>query len=72
MIKIRLIKNICKSENIDIKKLSPKAILTIIDRWKNKGFYPEKVIINKKDIFEKIVLPVLQNLPKKTFRLKCL
>ena len=69
---IRLIKNICKSENIDIKKLSPKAILAIIDRWKNKGFYPEKVIINKKDIFEKIVLPVYKIYQKKTFRLKCL
>ncbi len=62
---IRLIKNICKSENIDIKKLSPKAILAIIDRWKNKGFYPEKVIINKKDIFEKIVLPVYKIYQKK-------
>ena len=62
---IRLIKNICKSENIDIKKLSPKAILAIIDRWKNKGFYPDKVIINKKDIFEKIVLPVYKIYQKK-------
>jgi len=55
---IRLIKNICKSENIDIKKISPKAILTIIDRWKNKGYYPANVKINKKDIYEKIILPL--------------
>ena len=35
---IRLIKNICKAENIDIKQLAPRYILAIIDRWKNKGF----------------------------------
>ena len=29
---IRLIKNICKAENIDIKQLSPRFILAIIDR----------------------------------------
>ena len=45
---IRLIKNICKAENIDIKQLSPRFILAIIDRWKNKGFYPDEVVINKK------------------------
>ena len=55
---IRLIKNICKSENIDVKKISPKIIITIIDRWKNNGWYPEDVIINRKDIYEKIILPV--------------
>ena len=57
---VRLIKNICKSENIDIKQLAPKYILSIIDRWKNKGFYPNEVIINKKDIYEKIVLPLYE------------
>ena len=55
---VRLIKNICKSENIDIKQLAPKYILSIIDRWKNKGFYPSDVVINKNDIFEKTVLPL--------------
>ncbi|MDA7552664.1 UvrD-helicase domain-containing protein [Candidatus Pelagibacter sp.] len=55
---IRLIKNICKSENIDIKQLAPRFILAIIDRWKNKGYYPFEVIINKKDIYEKTILPL--------------
>ena len=55
---IRLIKNICKGENIDIKQLSPRFILVIIDRWKNKGYYPSEVIINKKDIYEKTILPL--------------
>ncbi len=55
---IRLIKNICKAENVDIKQLSPRFILAIIDRWKNKGCYPSEVIINKKDIYEKTILPL--------------
>ena len=55
---VRLIKNICKAENIDIKQLAPKYILSIIDRWKNKGFYPSEVIVNKNDIYEKTVLPL--------------
>ena len=61
----RLIKNICKAENIDIKKLAPKYILTIIDKWKNKGFYPNEVIINKKNIYEKTVLPIYKIYQKK-------
>ena len=55
---IRLIKNICKSENIDIKQLSPRFILAIIDRWKNKGYYPSEVVVNNKDIYEKTILPL--------------
>ena len=61
----RLIKNICKAENIDIKQLAPKYILSIIDRWKNKGFYPDEVIINKNDIYEKTVLPLYRIYQKK-------
>ena len=54
----RLIKNICKAENIDIKQLAPRYVLAVIDRWKNKGQYPGEVTINYKDIFEKTILPV--------------
>ena len=55
---IRLIKNICKAENVDIKQLAPRFILALIDRWKNKGYYPSEVIINNKDIYEKTILPL--------------
>ena len=55
---IRLIKNICKAENIDIKQLAPRYVLAIIDKWKNKGLYPNEVTINNKDIYEKTILPV--------------
>ena len=65
----RLIKNICKAENVDIKQLSPKYILAIIDRWKNKSFYPHEVVINKKDIYEKIVLPIYRIYQQKLIEL---
>ena len=55
---VRLIKNICKAENIDVKQLAPKYIIAIIDKWKNKGLYPSEVTINPKDIYEKTILPV--------------
>ena len=55
---IRLIKNICKAENIDVKQLAPRYILAIIDKWKNKGLYPNEVSVNQKDIYEKTILPV--------------
>ncbi len=55
---IRLVKNICKSENIDIKKLAPNYILSVINSWKNKGLYPLKIELNKKKIFEKEILSI--------------
>ena len=55
---IKLIKNISKAENIDIKKISPKYILSIIDQWKNKGWYVEDVILKKKEVLEKGFLKI--------------
>ena len=55
---IRLLKNICKAENIDIKKISPKYILAVIDKWKNKGLYPDDVVLKKKNILEKNFLNI--------------
>ena len=54
----RLIKNICKAENVDIKKISPKYILAIIDKWKNKGLYPDDVVLKKKETLEKNFLKI--------------
>ena len=48
----KLIKNICKSENIDAKKISPQFIMALIDQWKNKGFLPNEVKPDKKNLFE--------------------
>ena len=66
---LRLIKNICKAENVDVKQLSPRYILAIIDRWKNKGFYPGEVIINQRDIYEKTILPIYKIYQKKLLEL---
>ncbi len=66
---IRLIKNICKAENIDVKQLSPKYVITIIDKWKNKGLYPSEVKINFKDIYEKTILPVYKIYQQKLIEL---
>ena len=49
--------------------MSPKYILAIIDRWKNKGFYPNEVIINNKDIYEKIILPIYKIYQQKLIEL---
>ena len=62
---MRLIKNICKSENIDTKKISPRYILAVIDKWKNKGFYPDEVILKRKDVLEKSFLGIYKIYQKK-------
>ena len=62
---VRLIKNICKSENIDIKKISPNFILSIIDKWKNKGWYPNEVILKKNESLEKGFLKIYTIYQKK-------
>jgi len=55
---LRLIKNICKAENIDIKKISPKFVLSFINQWKNKGLLPENVVTKKGVPLEKAILSV--------------
>jgi len=55
---LRLIKNICKAENIDVKKISPKFILSFINKWKNKGLLPNQVLIKHKAPLEKNILNV--------------
>ena len=55
---LRLIKNICKAENIDTKKISPKFILSFIDRWKNKGLLPKDVVVKRGLPLEKAILNV--------------
>ena len=55
---LRLIKNICKAENIDVKKISPKFILAFINQWKNKGLLPKNVVAKKGMPLEKAILNV--------------
>ena len=55
---LRLIKNICKAGNIDIKKISPKFILAFINQWKNKGLLPKDVRAKRGLPLEKEILNV--------------
>jgi len=55
---LRLIKNICKAENIDVKKISPQFILSFINQWKNKGLLPKDVTTKKGMPLEKAILNV--------------
>jgi len=66
---IRLIKNICKDENIDIKKFSPNFILSIIDKWKNRGWYAENVLLNKNNHLEKGFLNIYKIYQEKLINL---
>ena len=55
---LRLIKNIAKAENIDVKKLSPQFILSYIENWKNKGLKPTDVKSKGKFPLEKPILKI--------------
>jgi len=55
---VRLIKSICNAENIDIKKISPNFIISLINKWKNFGWYPDDVILKKSENFEKNLLKI--------------
>ena len=55
---LRLIKNICKAENIDVKKVAPQFILSFINQWKNKGLLPKDVAIKRGIPLEKAILNV--------------
>ena len=48
---IRLLKQIIKDENIDDKRWPAKQLLNLIDKWKNKGLYPEDISANDGDYY---------------------
>ena len=55
---LRLIKNICKAENIDVKKVAPQFILSFINQWKNKGLLPKDVVTKRGIPLERAILNV--------------
>ena len=55
---LRLIKNICKAENIDVKKIAPQFILSFINQWKNKGLLPKDVVTKRGIPLERAILNV--------------
>ena len=67
----RLIKNICKNNNIDVKKISPNFVLALINKWKNLGWYQKMSKFQRTD-FRKKYVRSLQRLSKETYWSKCL
>lgn len=55
---LRLIKNICKAENIDVKKVAPQFILSFINLWKNAGLLPKNVKVKKTIPLENAILKI--------------
>ena len=55
---VRLVKSICNAENIDIKKISPNFIISLINKWKNFGWYPDDVVLKKTENLEKNLLKI--------------
>ncbi len=43
----RLIKQLLEAENIDTKKSPPRAVLAVIERWKDRGLLPQEVAHDK-------------------------
>ncbi len=62
----KLIRNIVKSEDLDAKKFSPQLILYHIDQWKNKGFLPKDVRLEKSGTILKSILKVYEIYQNKT------
>ena len=65
----RLIKTICNSENIDIKKISPNYIISLINKWKNNSWYPNDVILKKEDGLERQLLKIYKIYQEKLLNL---
>jgi len=62
----KLIRKICKAEDLDAKKFSPQLIMSFIDKWKNKGWLPSDVNSKKFSSLEKPILRVYEIYQKKT------
>ncbi len=56
----KLIRKIVKSEDLDAKKFSPQLIMYHIDKWKNKGFLPKDVKLERSSSIEKTILRVYE------------
>ena len=54
----KIVRNICKAEEIDAKKITPQFILSFIDKWKNKGLLPQDIKEEKFTGLEKSIFNV--------------
>ena len=62
----KIIRNICKAEEIDAKKITPRFILSFIDKWKNKGLLPEDIKEDEFTGLEKSIFKVYKIYQSKT------
>jgi DNA helicase-2/ATP-dependent DNA helicase PcrA len=62
----KIIRNISKAENIDAKKITPRFILSLIDKWKNKGLLPEDIKEDEFTGLEKSIFKVYKIYQTKT------
>ena len=48
---IRLIKQVIEAENIDLKRWTPRFLMSLIDSWKNRALTPDKVPADEAFLF---------------------
>ena len=62
----KLLRNIIKGKDLDLKKFSPQLIMYHIDQWKNKGLLPNEVKLEKTNTIVKSILDVYKIYQNKT------
>ena len=67
---IKLIKQICERENIDIKEKNPKYFSSIINGYKNKAIFAESIKVNKYKNDDDVV-NIYKIYQKELIRLNC-
>ncbi len=61
----KLIRKICEAEDIDAKKISPMFIISVIDKWKNRGLLPADIKLGKFNSLEKSISKIYNIYQKK-------
>lgn len=59
---VRLLKQIMELNNIDVKKWVPKAMISFIDRWKDRGLTPDQIKADEAGDLADGKLPMLYRL----------
>ena len=68
---LKLIKQICEQQNIDIKEKPPKYFATVIDNYKNKGIFPQSIKSPKGKKGEENIAIIYKLYQEELLRLNC-
>ena len=68
---LKLIKQICERENIDLKEKNPKYYSSVIDNYKNKGVLPESLSFSKNKQKDANIYKIYSVYQKELLRLNC-